>query len=107
MAAINLNAQRLSELLAQDKPVLVDYWAPWCTYCRRIAPAYDKVAQQYEGELAVVKINIDEEPQLAQRENIDVIPTLVIYHGGKALGAVVAPGSKAEIDAFIRQTLEQ
>ena len=85
--------------------MLVDYWAPWCGYCRRIGPAYDKLAQELGDKLVVAKINIDDEPKLAAQENIEVIPTLVLYRGGKALGSVVAPESKASIEAFINETL--
>ena len=88
-----------------QKPILVEYWAPWCVYCRRIAPAMEKVAQQYEDALTVAQINIDEEPQLALREQIEVIPTLVLYQGDQALGSITAPESKAAIDQFIRDTL--
>ena len=87
------------------KPVLVEFWAPWCVYCRRIIPALEKIAQQNEGVLEIGKINIDDEPKLAAQENIEVIPTLVLYRGGKALGSVVAPESKASIEAFISETL--
>ena len=105
MAARNINNQEFKELLEGGKPVLVDYWAPWCSYCRRIEPVYEKVAAQYEQELEVVKVNIDDEPQLAATEQIDVIPTLVLYRNGQALGSIVAPESKAAIDEFIRSHL--
>ena len=106
MAAMHMTNELFNQAIHGSVPVLVDYWAPWCGYCRRISAAYDKVAQQYEGELMVAKINIDDEPQLAQQQGIEVIPTLVLYRDGKALGSVTAPASKAAIDEFIRQTLQ-
>ena len=85
--------------------MLVEFWAPWCTYCRRISAAYEKVAEQNEGKLVVAKINIDEEPQIAEQERIELVPTLVLYQNGVSLGSIVAPDSKAKIDAFITETL--
>ena len=107
MAARNMNFEQFDKAVLEDKPLLVDYWAPWCGYCRRIGPAYDALAREYEGQVALVKINIDEEPDLARQEQIEVIPTLVLYRGGEALGSIVAPGSKAMIDEFIRNTLSK
>lgn len=106
MAAKNINKEQYHELIQGGKPVLVDFWAPWCSYCRRIGPALDKVAEQTEETLLVAKINIDEEPQLSHQERIEVIPTLVIYRDGEVLGSIVAPESKAEIENFIRETLK-
>ena len=105
MSALNLNKEQFESLRQGEKPVLVDFWAPWCSYCRRIGPAYDKVADQQGENLAVVKVNIDEEPILAHQESIEVIPTLILYKDGKALGSIVAPESKAAIDAFIQGKL--
>lgn len=108
MSAVNLNTENFHTLLSQeDKPVLVDFWAPWCTYCRRIGPAYDKIAQQYGDTLVVGKINIDEESALAEQEQIEVIPTLVLYRNGKAVASIVAPDSKAMIDTFIKESLNK
>lgn len=107
MAAMNINTEKFQELLQGNRPVLVDYWAPWCGYCRRIAAPYDKVAKQYADVMDVVKINIDEEAALAEQEQIEVIPTLVLYRDGKPKGFVVAPESKASIDTFIQETLGQ
>ena len=105
MAAMNINENQFEELRYGNKPLLVDFWAPWCGYCRRIGPAYEKIAQQFGDEINVVKVNIDEAGSLARREQIEVIPTLVMYRDGMELGSVVAPESKAAIEAFIHQSL--
>ena len=106
MAAIDLNKE-LFETYTQNenKPILVDFWAPWCVYCRRIGPALNILADQYADKLVIGKLNIDEEQDLAVKEQIEVIPTLVIYKGGQALASIVAPESKAQIEAFIKETL--
>ena len=108
MSAQNMNTEAFHAALAQsEKPVLVDFWAPWCTYCRRIGPAYDKIAQQYAESLIIGKVNIDEEPTLAQQEQIEVIPTLVLYRDGQAVASIVAPESKAMIDQFLEESLKK
>lgn len=88
-----------------ETPVLVEFWAPWCAYCRRIAPALDKVSQQRRGSLMVGQVDIDQEPLLALQEEIEVIPTLVLYRGGEALGSIVAPESRFSIEEFLQETL--
>ena len=105
MAAMNLNKEQLQQMMNGDKPVLVDFWAPWCCYCRRIGPAYEKIAEEYGDQLVVAKVNIDEEGQLAEAERVEVIPTLILYKNGKAVESVVNPGSKAVIDQFIQEAL--
>lgn len=105
MKVLNMNQSEFTEKTGGSKPVLVDFWAPWCTYCRRIGPAYDKLAEQMGEELIFAKVNIDEEPELARQEQIEVIPTLVLYRNGQALGSIVAPESKAKIEEFLKETL--
>lgn len=107
MSAINMNKAQFDQFMHEEKPVLVDYWAPWCVYCRRIAPAYEKIAEEYGDQLVIGKVNIDEESQLAEAEKIEVIPTLVLYCGGKAVDSIVAPDSKAAIERFIQNAMER
>ena len=105
MTAIN---QELFKQLSREssKPVLVEFWAPWCVYCRRITPALQRVSEQYQDSLVVGQVNIDDEPELARAERIEVVPTLILYHKGEALGSIVAPESKARIDEFLHHNLE-
>ena len=106
MAAVNMNEKQFQEVLQSGRAFLVDFWASWCGYCRRIGPAYEKIAEEFGEVLMVAKVNIDEEPALAEAEKIEVIPTLVLYRDGKPLGSIVAPESKAAIGDFIRRTLQ-
>ncbi|MBR4081752.1 MAG: thioredoxin-disulfide reductase [Clostridia bacterium] len=101
MGAMHISAQEFQQLLKGDKPLLVDYWAPWCTYCRKINDAYDAIADQYGDRLIVAKVNIDDNEALAVAEAIELVPTLRLYSAGAALGSVIAPDSKAAIEAFI------
>lgn len=101
---MELNEKLYREVLAGEKPVLVEYHAPWCVYCRRITPAMKKLAQ-HRQDLVVGQVNIDDHPALADREQIEVIPTLVLYHRGEALGSIVAPESRARIDEFLEDFL--
>ncbi len=104
MAVINMNSELFHKSVNEgEKPVLVDFWAPWCLYCRRISAAYDQIGEQYADKIEVAKVNIDENPELAAQERIEVIPTLVLYHKGQALGSIVAPESKARIEEFIQE----
>lgn len=106
MSVIQMNEQQFNEAVFQgDRPVLVEFWAPWCVYCRRIAPALNKVAEQYGQKLTVAQINIDDESGLADQEQIEVIPTLILYKNGEVIDSVVAPESKAKIDEFLNAAL--
>lgn len=106
MAVINMNNQLFNENIENPgKPVMVEFWAPWCVYCRRIAPALKKVAEQYQDEIVIGQINIDDEPALAESEKIELVPTFIIYKDGKAVSSIVAPESKAQIEEFIKEAL--
>ena len=100
---LTVTKENYKSLIEGEKPVLLDFWAPWCVYCRRLTPALEQVAQR--EDIIVGTVNIDEEPQIANLEQIEVIPTLILYHKGQVLGSVVNPGSKAGIEAFLSQSL--
>ena len=97
------NKRTLDEYVAEGKTVLVEFSAPWCVYCRRLAPAMEKIAEEYKDILTVGSVNIDNEQELARQERIEVVPTLVLYKNGQAMDSIVGPGSKAAVEDFIRQ----
>ena len=106
MSILNMNTESYKKLIEEaDMPVLVEFWAPWCVYCRRLAPALEQVAQQYQDNIIFGQINIDEESVLAEEEQIEVVPTLLIYQEGQLLGSIVAPESKAGLEDFIEENL--
>ena len=106
IAIINLTKETFKQQISEvDKPVIVDFWAPWCTYCRRIAPAFDKIASQQEDKLIFAKLDIDDAAEIAEEYGVDTIPTLIIFKNGEVFGSIVAPDSKAKIEAFIEENL--
>lgn len=91
------------EVLQARGPVLVDFQAPWCGYCRRLGPVVDRVAEQYSEKIRVVKLDIDESPDIAQRYEVDTIPTLILFQNGNAGEPLVNPGSQSVIDGWLRE----
>ena len=101
MAAMNISANQLKEMIESKKTFLVDFWAPWCPHCRKINPAYEQIAGQYAGMLQVVKVDMDEDDRLWEELQVELIPTLRLYVDGKPVASTVAPESKAAIDEFL------
>ncbi|MGL5081757.1 MAG: thioredoxin [Microcoleaceae cyanobacterium] len=85
------------DVLDSELPVLVDFWAPWCGPCRMVAPVVDEIAQQYDGKLKVVKLNTDENPNVASQYGIRSIPTLMIFKGGQRVDMVVGAVPKSTL----------
>jgi thioredoxin 1 len=83
------------EVLSNTKPVLVDFWAEWCGPCRMVSPIVDELGAEYADKLDVVKVNVDEEPGLAQQYGITGIPTLLVFKGGEIAKTMVGAKPKA------------
>ena len=91
--------------IAGDKPVLVDFWATWCGPCRMIAPVIEEIAAEFEGKAVVGKVDVDEEPGLAQRYGIMSIPTLIVFKGGNVVEQAVGARGKADVAAMLSRHL--
>ncbi len=102
MAEIILTKENFdSEVLKSDIPVLVDFWAVWCGPCRMLAPAVAEIAEEYDGTVKVGKIDVDAEPELANRFGIMSIPTILVFKNGEITGTSVGYCQKEKLIAML------
>ena len=90
------------EVLQASGIVLVDFWASWCGPCRMLGPVVQRVADEAQGRWQVGKVNVDEQPELAEQFKVMTIPSLFVFQNGEHGEAIIAPGSKAQIEEFMR-----
>src|SRR5438034_1156857 len=87
-----------TEVLQSDKPVIVDFWAEWCGPCHAVAPVLDKIVDERNGELKLVKVNIDEQPSLAARFGVQSIPTMILFKDGEPAAAAIGAQPKTALE---------
>ena len=109
--ADNPNVQQVSDtsfegdILKSEKPVLVDFWAPWCGPCRSVAPIVDDLATQYKDKLKVAKINVDESSQVAMKYQVTSIPTFILFKNGEVADRVLGALPRSEFVKFIDRNI--
>ena len=104
-AAQDTDSSFKTDVLESEVPVLVDFWAPWCGPCRMVAPVVDEIAEQYAGQIKVVKLNTDENPNTASQYGIRSIPTLMIFKGGQRVDMVVGAVPKTTLASTLEKYL--
>ena len=101
MTELNITKNNFeAEVMNSDRPVLIDFWAPWCGPCRMLSPIVEQLAEEHP-EISFGKINVDEAPELAQQFQVSAIPTLVLFKDGKAVDVSVGVKSKDDLEDFI------
>ena len=107
----NPNVQQVSDtsfdgdVMKSDKPVLVDFWAPWCGPCRSVAPIVDDLATQYKDKIKVAKLNVDESSQVAMKYQVTSIPTFILFKNGQVADRVLGALPRSEFVKFIDRNL--
>ena len=103
MAEIQLNEQNFEQEVSRaDLPVLVDFWASWCGPCQMLAPVIAEIAEEYAGKVKVGKVNVDEQPNLANRYGIASIPTVMLFKNGEVVSTSLGYRPKDELETMLK-----
>src|SRR5437868_14057687 len=86
------------EVIQSEQPVLVDFWAEWCGPCHAVAPVLDRIVDERDGDLKLVKVNIDEQPALSQRYGVQSIPTMILFKDGEPAAAAIGAQPKSALE---------
>jgi thioredoxin 1 len=101
MKDVNGKEQWQNEVINSDKPVFVDFWAEWCGPCRIVSPTIEELSKEYEGKVDFVKVNVDQNNELASKYNVFSIPTLAIFSNGKVIAQSAGAAPKEKIRSYI------
>lgn len=103
---VEIEEARFSEaVLKAEMPVLVDFWAPWCGPCRMVAPVVEELAEEYDGKVSFVKVNVDDNPKVASQYGVMSIPTLILFKEGQPVNNIVGFRPKAELKKNLESAL--
>ena len=99
MAIISIESEEQfsKEVLQASQPVMVDFWAPWCGFCKRLSPVIDRIEQRFGEKIKVVKVNVDDNKELTQKYDIDAIPAVFLFQNGEVSDIVISPRSEMAI----------
>ena len=106
MAVITVDNKNFNDIVnTSEKPVLLEFWAPWCVYCRKLSPVLDRVASAMSDKINVGKVNIDEQPELASKFEVNFVPTLCIFKNGEVASATISPQSQTALEDWINANI--
>jgi len=105
MSVIHFSKEGFDNALEQGAPMLIDFWASWCGPCKALAPVVEKLAKVYEGRVAVGKVDVDEEQDLAGRYKIRSVPTLILFKDGEEAARIIGVQTQGALEEFVEENI--